>query len=40
LNRPLSVLVQSSSAAGKTSLVAATLALMLPECQLRVSSLT
>jgi len=40
LNRPLSVLVQSSSAAGKTSLVEATLALMPPECQLRVSSLT
>ena len=40
MNRPLSVLVQSSSAAGKTSLVEATLALMPPECQLRVSSLT
>jgi hypothetical protein len=40
LPQPLSVLVQSSSAAGKTSLLEATLALMPPESQLRVSSLT
>ena len=40
LHRPLSVLVQSSSAAGKTSLLEATLALMPPEAQLRMSSLT
>lgn len=40
LDRPLSVLVQSSSAAGKTSLLEATLALMPPEAQVRMSSLT
>ena len=40
LPRPLAVLVQSSSAAGKTSLVEATLSLMPPEAQLRLSALT
>ena len=40
LDRPLSVLVQSSSAAGKTSLLEATLALMPSEAQIRMSSLT
>lgn len=40
LPRPLSVLIQSSSAAGKTSLLEATLALMPPEAQLRWSALT
>ena len=40
LPRPLSVLVQSSSAAGKTSLVEATLRLMPPETQVRLSALT
>lgn len=40
LPRPLSVLIQSSSGAGKTSLVEATLAFMPPETQLRLSALT
>lgn len=40
LPRPLSVLIQSSSAAGKTALLEATLALMPPEAQLRWSALT
>jgi hypothetical protein len=40
LDRPLAVLVQSSSAAGKTSLLEATLGLMPPEAQIRMSSLT
>jgi len=40
LPRPLSVLIQSSSAAGKTSLVEGTLRLMPPEAQVRISSLT
>ena len=40
LPRPLSVLIQSSSAAGKTSLVEATLAFMPAEAQLRLSALT
>ena len=40
LPRPLSVLVQSSSAAGKTSLVEATLQLMPAEAQVRLSALT
>src|SRR3990170_8222028 len=40
LPRPLSVLIQSSSAAGKTSLVEATLAFMPPEAQRRLSALT
>ena len=40
LPRPLAVLVQSSSAAGKTSLLEATLALMPPEAVHRMSSLT
>src|SRR3990172_7598610 len=40
LPRPLSVLIQSSSAAGKTSLVEATLAFMPAESQLRLSALT
>ena len=40
LPRPLSVLIQSSSAAGKTSLLEATLQLMPPEAQLRWSALT
>ena len=35
LPRPLAVLIQSSWAAGKTSLLEATLALMPPEAQLR-----
>ena len=40
LPQPLSVLVQSSSAAGKTSLVEATLQLMPAEAQVRLSALT
>ena len=40
LPRPLSVLIQSSSAAGKTSLVEGTLRMMPPEAQVRMSSLT
>ena len=40
LPRPLSVLIQSSSAAGKTSLLEGTLQLMPPEAQLRWSALT
>ena len=40
LPRPLSVLLQSSSAAGKTALVEATLAFMPAEAQLRWSALT
>jgi len=40
LPHPLSILVQSSSAAGKTSLVEATLGFMPPEAQLRWSALT
>ena len=40
LPRPLSVLVQSSSAAGKTSLLEATLAFMPAEAQIRLSALT
>ena len=40
LPRPLSVLIQSSSAAGKTSLLEGTLALMPLEAQVRMSSLT
>ena len=40
LPRPLSVLVQSSSAAGKTSLLEATLRFMPPETLTRMSSLT
>jgi hypothetical protein len=40
LPQPLSVLIQSSSAAGKTSLLEATLALMPPEAVHRMSSLT
>jgi len=40
LPRPLSVLIQSSSAAGKTSLLEATLAFMPAEAQLRLSALT
>ena len=40
LPRPLAVLIRSSSAAGKTSLLEATLALMPPEAQQRMSSLT
>ncbi len=40
LPRPLSVLVQSSSAAGKTSLLEATLGFMPPEAMTRMSSLT
>ena len=39
LPRPLSVLIQSSSAAGKTALLEATLQLMPPEAQLRWSAL-
>ena len=40
LPRPLSVLIQSSSAAGKTSLLEATLQFMPPEAQLRWSALS
>ena len=40
LPRPLSVLIQSSSAAGKTALLEATLQLMPPEAQPRWSALT
>ena len=40
LPRPLSVLVQSSSASGKTSLIEATLALMPGEAQVRLSALS
>ena len=40
LPRPLSVLIQSSSASGKTSLVDATLAFMPAEAQIRLSALT
>jgi hypothetical protein len=40
LPQPLSVLIQSSSAAGKTSLLEATLAFMPEESQLRLSALT
>ena len=40
LPRPLSVLIQSSSAAGKTALLEATLQLMPPEAQVRWSALT
>jgi hypothetical protein len=40
LPRPLSVLVQSSSASGKTSLIEATLAMMPPEAQVRLSALS
>ena len=40
LPRPLSVLIQSSSAAGKTSLLEATLQLMPPEAHVRWSALT
>lgn len=40
LPRPLAVLIQSSSAAGKTSLLEATLGFMPPETQQRLSSLT
>lgn len=40
LPRPLSVLIQSSSASGKTSLVDATLAFMPAEQQIRLSALT
>ncbi len=40
LTRPLAVLIQSSSAAGKTSLMDATLRFMPPEAQVRYSALT
>jgi hypothetical protein len=40
LARPLAVLIQSGSAAGKTSLMDATLAFMPPEDQIRYSALT
>ena len=40
LPRPLAVLIQSSSAAGKTSLMDATLSLMPPEHQVRYSAMT
>jgi hypothetical protein len=40
LDRPLAVIIQSSSAAGKTSLMDAVLALMPPDAQVRYSAMT
>jgi DNA primase len=40
LNQPLAVLIQSSSAAGKTSLMDATLSLIPPDYQVRYSAMT
>jgi len=40
LDRPLAVIIQSSSAAGKSSLMDAVLALMPDECQVRYSAMT
>ena len=40
LDRPLAVIIQSSSAAGKSSLMDAVLALMPPEAQVRYSAMT
>ena len=40
LPKPLGVVIQSSSAAGKTSLVSAVLSLMPPQCQLTCSAMT